>query len=131
MLLCGVACFLHLTHRGETQVEWDEINAAWGQTCLLLHSMAQACKFNFSSYRILPLGNHPRIADNKNIYELYGPVNSFWSAKYDKAMICFLACLQVRSARSPTRYTAECHTPLVGAVETWANVQMGGTCTSP
>jgi len=23
------------------QVEWDEINAAWGQACLLLHTMAQ------------------------------------------------------------------------------------------
>lgn len=30
------------------QVEWDEINAAWGQACLLLHTMAQYCRLNFS-----------------------------------------------------------------------------------
>jgi hypothetical protein len=29
-------------------VEWDEINAAWGQAVLLLHTMAQQCKLNFS-----------------------------------------------------------------------------------
>jgi hypothetical protein len=30
------------------QVEWDEINAAWGQACLLLYTMAQYCRLNFS-----------------------------------------------------------------------------------
>jgi len=76
------------------QVEWDEINAAWGQACFLLYTMAQTCKLTFSSYRIMPMGSHPKIADNKTTYELYGPVNPFWSSKYDKAMICFIACLQ-------------------------------------
>ena len=28
-------------------VEWSEINAAWGQTVLLLHSLAQKMKFKF------------------------------------------------------------------------------------
>lgn len=51
------------------QVEWDEINAAWGQSCLLLHTMAQTCKLNFS-VRIIPLGSYPKIADAKNVYEL-------------------------------------------------------------
>ncbi|KAH9732287.1 Beclin-1-like protein [Citrus sinensis] len=44
-------------------VEWDEINAAWGQACLLLHTM-------------------------------FGPVNLFWSTRYDKAMTLFLSCLK-------------------------------------
>ncbi|CAM6126094.1 unnamed protein product [Calypogeia fissa] len=74
-------------------VEWDEINAAWGQACLLLHTMAQYCRLNFT-YRILPMGSYPRIADNKNTYELFGPVNLFWSTRYDKAMTFFLACLK-------------------------------------
>ncbi|KAL2619848.1 hypothetical protein R1flu_000053 [Riccia fluitans] len=74
-------------------VEWDEINAAWGQACLLLYTMAQYCKLNFT-YRILPMGSYPRIADNKNTYELFGPVNLFWSSRYDKAMTFFLACLK-------------------------------------
>ncbi|BBN15663.1 beclin [Marchantia polymorpha subsp. ruderalis] len=74
-------------------VEWDEINAAWGQACLLLYTMAQYCRLNFT-YRILPMGSYPRIADNKNTYELFGPVNLFWSTRYDKAMTFFLACLK-------------------------------------
>ena len=30
------------------QVEWDEINAAWGQASMLLYTMAQTCRLNFS-----------------------------------------------------------------------------------
>lgn len=35
----------------EVPVEWDEINAAWGQAVLLLHTMAQACQITFSCER--------------------------------------------------------------------------------
>ena len=36
------------------QVEWDEINAAWGQAALLLHTMAQyfTPKFQYPSFSI-------------------------------------------------------------------------------
>uniref|UniRef100_A0A0D6R4K7 Beclin-1-like protein n=1 Tax=Araucaria cunninghamii TaxID=56994 RepID=A0A0D6R4K7_ARACU len=75
-------------------VEWDEINAAWGQACLLLHTMAVHCDIKFP-YRIIPMGSYARMADkNNNTYELYGPVNLFWSTRYDKAMTFFLACLK-------------------------------------
>ncbi|WVY99944.1 hypothetical protein V8G54_026014 [Vigna mungo] len=53
-------------------VEWDEINAAWGQACLLLHTMCQYFRPKFQ----------------------FGPVNLFWSTRYDKAMTLFLACLK-------------------------------------
>ncbi|KAL5863330.1 hypothetical protein ACOSQ3_000844 [Xanthoceras sorbifolium] len=77
-------------------VEWDEINAAWGQACLLLHTMCQYFRPKFQ-YRIkvLPMGSYPRIMDsNNNTYELFGPVNLFWSTRYDKAMTLFLTCLK-------------------------------------
>ncbi|GAV64419.1 APG6 domain-containing protein [Cephalotus follicularis] len=75
-------------------VEWDEINAAWGQACLLLHTMCQYPKFQYR-IKILPMGSYPRIMDsNNNTYELFGPVNLFWSTRYDKAMTLFLACLK-------------------------------------
>ncbi|KAI5070267.1 hypothetical protein GOP47_0014610 [Adiantum capillus-veneris] len=74
-------------------VEWEEINAAWGQACLLLFTMAQYCRLNFT-YRIIPMGSYPRIADSKYTYELFGPVNLFWSTRYDKAMTLFLACIK-------------------------------------
>ncbi|KAG5565997.1 hypothetical protein RHGRI_001805 [Rhododendron griersonianum] len=77
-------------------VGWDEKNAAWGQACLLLHTMAQYFQPKFS-YRIkvLPMGSYSRIMDSRNNkYELYGPVNLFWSTRYDEAMKLFLTCLK-------------------------------------
>uniref|UniRef100_A0A0D9VWU3 Beclin 1 protein n=1 Tax=Leersia perrieri TaxID=77586 RepID=A0A0D9VWU3_9ORYZ len=76
------------------QVEWDEINAAWGQAALLLHTMAQ---YFTPKYRIKihPMGSYPKVTDiNNNTYELFGPVNLFWSTRFDKAMTWFLTCLQ-------------------------------------
>ncbi|XP_059634365.1 beclin-1-like protein isoform X2 [Cornus florida] len=54
------------------QVEWDEINAAWGQACLLLHTMAQYFRPKFQCrIKILPMGSYPRIMDSSNnTYEL-------------------------------------------------------------
>ncbi|GFP91913.1 beclin-1-like protein [Phtheirospermum japonicum] len=78
----------------KVQVEWDEINAAWGQACLLLHTMAQYFRPKYR-IKILPMGSYPRIMDNSNnTYELFGPVNVFWSTRYDKAMTLFLTCLK-------------------------------------
>ncbi|XP_057738902.1 beclin-1-like protein [Arachis stenosperma] len=77
-------------------VEWDEINAAWGQACLLLHTMCQYFRPKFQyRIKIIPMGSYPRITDSNNsTYELFGPVNLFWSTRYDKAMTLFLACLK-------------------------------------
>lgn len=77
-------------------VEWDEINAAWGQACLLLHTMCHYFmpKFHYR-IKILPMGSYPRIMDiGNNTYDLFGPVNLFWSTRYDKAMTLFLTCLK-------------------------------------
>ncbi|KAF5743782.1 autophagy protein Apg6 [Tripterygium wilfordii] len=77
-------------------VEWDEINAAWGQGCLLLHTMCQYFRPKFQyRIKILPMGSYPRIMDtNNSMCELFGPVNLFWSTRYDKAMTLFLTCLK-------------------------------------
>ncbi|KAL5217397.1 hypothetical protein ABZP36_018081 [Zizania latifolia] len=78
------------------QVEWDEINAAWGQAALLLHTMAQyfTPKFKYR-IKIHPMGSYPKVTDiNNNTYELFGPVNLFWSTRFDKAMTWFLTCLK-------------------------------------
>jgi len=79
------------------QVEWSEINAAWGQACLLLHTMARLCRIQFKCARLLPMGSFPRISDGKTTYELFGPVKMFdklWSNPYDKAMTLYLGCLR-------------------------------------
>ncbi|KAF2606802.1 hypothetical protein F2Q68_00045210 [Brassica cretica] len=42
-----------------------------------------------------PMGSYPRIVDSTNsTYELFGPVNLFWSTRYDKAMTLYLICLK-------------------------------------
>ncbi|GKU87942.1 hypothetical protein SLEP1_g2269 [Rubroshorea leprosula] len=77
-------------------VEWDEINAAWGQACLLLHAMCQYFESEFQyRIKIVPMGSNPQIMDNRNnTYELFGPVNLLWSTGFDKAMTLFLTCLK-------------------------------------
>ncbi len=47
----------------------------------------------FAYYRT---SSYPRIADRKGVYELFGPVNKLYCARYDRAMVAFLACLRVR-----------------------------------
>jgi hypothetical protein len=44
----GTISGFRLGRTPECAVEWDEINAAWGQAVLLLHTMAQQAKLNFS-----------------------------------------------------------------------------------
>ena len=39
-------------------VEWNEINAAWGQTVLLLHALGNKMGLKFQRYRLVPCGNH-------------------------------------------------------------------------
>eukprot|EP00887_Chlorella_sp_A99_P001491 scaffold8.g1491.t1 len=70
----GTISGLRLGRTSSQHVEWDEINAAWGQAVLLLSTLAQACGAAFSQYRLLPMGSFPRVADARGTYDLYGPV---------------------------------------------------------
>ncbi|XP_068666050.1 beclin-1-like protein [Aristolochia californica] len=92
----GTINYFRLGRLPKIPVEWDEINAAWGQACLLLHTMAHYFRPKFPyRIKILPMGSYPRIMDtNNNTYELFGPVNLFWSTRFDKAMTLFLTCLK-------------------------------------
>lgn len=79
-------------------VDWAEINAAWGQTCLLLSALARTMNLTFKNYRLVPYGNHSHIevlSDGKEL-PLYGSggFRFFWDTKFDAAMVAFLDCLQ-------------------------------------
>lgn len=80
-------------------VEWSEINAAWGQTVLLLHSLAKKINLNFQRYRLIPYGAHSKIeslSDKTKDLPLFGS-GSFkilWDKRFDQAMVAFLDCLQ-------------------------------------
>ncbi|KAG2590808.1 beclin-1-like protein [Panicum virgatum] len=93
----GVFGTINNLRLGHTHVvEWDEINAAWGQAALLLHTMAQyyTPKFQYR-IKIHAVGSYPRITDiNNKTHKLFGPANVLFSTQYDKAMTWFLTCLQ-------------------------------------
>ncbi|EPQ29019.1 uncharacterized protein PFL1_03309 [Pseudozyma flocculosa PF-1] len=83
-------------------VEWNEINAAWGQTALLLSTLARKLDVDFQGWRILPKGSFStvhRTDGDRAVYELYG--SGDWqigrllqSRRFDHAMVGFLDCLK-------------------------------------
>ncbi|KAI8060350.1 autophagy protein Apg6-domain-containing protein [Gongronella butleri] len=85
-------------------VEWSEINAAWGQTLLLLYTVANKLKFQFQSYRLVPMGSFSKVekvdGDVVVSYELYGSgdygINRmlFLNRRFDHAMVAVLNCLK-------------------------------------
>jgi beclin 1 len=102
------------------QVEWAEINAAWGQTLLLLYTIARKLDYTFEkyvfldrldmllnswkylSYRLVPMGSFSRIektTGDKANYELYGSGDLHFgrllhNRRFDIAMVAFLDCLK-------------------------------------
>lgn len=49
-------------------VDWSEINAAWGQTVLLLTALARKIDLTFERYKLIPYGNHSYIEVSLNVY---------------------------------------------------------------
>ncbi|KAI9030796.1 autophagy protein Apg6-domain-containing protein [Phycomyces nitens] len=88
---------------GSHTVEWAEVNAAWGQTLLLLYTVANKLKFQFQTYRLVPMGSFSRVekidGDSVLSYELYGSgdfgINRmFLNRRFDHAMVAILNCLK-------------------------------------
>jgi beclin 1 len=105
-------------------VDWPEINAAWGQTCLLLATLAERLGFKFHGYELHPMGSTSTISKlevknststteshqqntatsnspalSRQRLELYSsgdfPINfGFLHRKFDTAMVAFLECLR-------------------------------------
>jgi beclin 1 len=78
-------------------VEWAEINAAWGQTALLLWALARKLGISFNKYQVVPYGSYSYIknlADEKTL-PLYGSggIRMIFDSKFDSAMVAFLDCL--------------------------------------
>ncbi|KAI9774459.1 MAG: autophagy protein 6 [Candelina submexicana] len=110
---------LRLGRLANPPVDWSEINAAWGQTLLLLSTVAEKLDFTFEGYRLRPLGStsridkieHPQSASTTStnpaqpvtakitILELYSsgdlPIGRmFIHRRFDAAMVAFLECLR-------------------------------------
>ncbi|KZF26110.1 APG6-domain-containing protein [Xylona heveae TC161] len=109
---------LRLGRLANPPVEWTEINAAWGQTLLLLQTVAEKLGFAFEGYRLRPMGSTSRIerieypqsastGGNPSaaptpkiaILELFSsgdlPLGRmFLHRRFDNAMVAFLECLR-------------------------------------
>lgn len=48
---------LRLGRLNNPYVDWPELNAAWGQTCLLLATLAERLHFKFAGYELVPMGS--------------------------------------------------------------------------
>jgi beclin 1 len=108
---------LRLGRLPDRPVEWSEINAAWGHTCLLLATVAEKLNYTFKGYELVPMGSTSRIKQFKatrgssndpahapkpkyDTYKLYSSgeltliVGSLFHRDFDNAMIGFLECLR-------------------------------------
>ncbi|KAJ5698595.1 hypothetical protein N7462_000600 [Penicillium macrosclerotiorum] len=108
---------LRLGRLANPSVEWPEINAAWGQTCLLLATIAERLGFQFQGYRLRPLGSTSRVdkieyppqaagtavtergASRVTQLDLFSsgdlPLNLPWlHRRFDAGMVAFLDCLR-------------------------------------
>lgn len=109
---------LRLGRLSNPSVEWPEINAAWGQTCLLLATIADRLEFQFKGYRLKPLGStsqidkieYPapsrgsssaaeRVAPRVSSTHLFSsgdlPLGIPWvHRKFENGMVAFLDCLR-------------------------------------
>ncbi|KAF2201467.1 APG6-domain-containing protein [Delitschia confertaspora ATCC 74209] len=95
-------------------VEWPEINAAWGQTCLLLATLAERLGYKFQGYELHPMGSTSTVSELKTkpsndpshpptvtrtTMRLYStgdmPLGlGLWHRQFDNAMVAFLECLR-------------------------------------
>lgn len=91
-----------------TEVEWEEINVAWGQAALLLHTIAQRAgsAFKFSRHKVItPMGSTSKMrllkADETRedpscleMYDLHGSNSkNFDASRFNFAMVGWLDCL--------------------------------------
>ncbi|CAE8683585.1 unnamed protein product, partial [Polarella glacialis] len=82
----------------EQLVPWEEVNAAWGQACLLLDALVKRCGLPTTQYRLLPRGSHSAVQVAGDVLELYssdgGLSRFFLDRRFDLAMSAFLGCLR-------------------------------------
>jgi len=82
----------------EIPVPWEEINAAWGQACLLLDALIKKCRVPTAQYRLLPRGSFSAIQVGQDVLQLYSSdagLKSFFTHRhFDQAMNHFLGCLK-------------------------------------
>ncbi|KAF1819023.1 APG6-domain-containing protein [Dissoconium aciculare CBS 342.82] len=104
---------LRLGRTTEHPVDWSEINAAWGQTLLLLTVVTEKLGISLRGYELVPVGSTSKVIKidqsqtasiidsraKRTVFELYSsgdlPLGlGFLHRNFDNAMIAFLECLR-------------------------------------
>lgn len=79
-------------------VDWTEINAAWGQTTLLMCTLENLCGINFKRFKLIPYGSQSfvhTVEGKKRNLPLYTSSRLLVSdARFDSGMTAFLDCLR-------------------------------------
>ncbi|KAK0541197.1 Vacuolar protein sorting-associated protein atg6 [Tilletia horrida] len=89
-------------------VEWTEINAAWGQTTLLLSVLARKCNFTYVLHPKGSFSTIEKLGPDKAMYELHGSgdwqvARLLHSRRFDHGMVAFLECLRQLMAHASER----------------------------
>lgn len=126
---------LRLGRMSSIPVDWPEINAAWGQSLLLVVTVADKLGYKFENYEPLPMGSTSKIirydhpsssssrlgsqrsgpppAPKRHVLELFSSgdlaLNLLWHRKFDTAMVAFLELVRQLGAyvQQQTKATAE------------------------
>jgi beclin 1 len=91
---------LRLGRLASQPVDWTELNAAWGETLLLLVTMSRTQQCTFQGCTLVPLGNTSHVIfPDKSVCELYGSSDLslgkfFWGRRYDAAIVAVLGCVK-------------------------------------
>lgn len=88
--------------RPNEQVPWSEINAAWGQTALLLTVLQRKLNYASRVYKVVARGSFSvveRLEPDHAVFELYATSEwqlgrLFHARRFDCAMLGFLTCVQ-------------------------------------
>lgn len=84
----------------EHQVAWEEINAAWGQACLLLDALIKRHQLPVTQCILQPRGSYSAIKVGGDVFQLHSSSElSVYSSseqqyRFDRAMVSFLGCVK-------------------------------------
>lgn len=82
------------------EIDWTEINAAFGQVTLLVQTLGSLCNHTWTKYQPVPMGSFSSMVkcSDSSVCELYGSndyalVKLFWYRRFDSALTMLLYCV--------------------------------------
>jgi beclin 1 len=94
------------------QIDWSEINTAFGQAALAVHIISSKAGIDFKMYNICPMGSFSKISkidDKRNFYSLFFDPNTFSlfpKRNFNIALTGFMTCIdeiaEVIATHDPT-----------------------------